>query len=59
MNKALKNKKTKAVEVPPVLTLEEATSFLKKAGEWESVVNFDRDIIINWASFLKARENKS
>lgn len=38
------------------MTLEEATAFLKKIKEWESVVNFDRDTIIKWAEFLKKKK---
>jgi len=35
------------------LSLEEATALLKKLGEWEGVVKLDREIIINWATYLK------
>ena len=39
------------------MTLEEATSYLKKIGEWESVWRFDREIILGWANFLKNKED--
>lgn len=39
------------------MSLEEATAYLKKINEWESVVSLDRDTIIKWAEFLKNRES--
>ena len=38
------------------MNLEEATTFLKKMGEWETVWRMERDTIIKWANFLKERE---
>ena len=40
------------------MNLEQATAFLKKVNEWESVWRFDRDTIIGWANFLKSKEKK-
>jgi hypothetical protein len=40
------------------LTLEEATAYLKKIGEWESSWKFDRETIIKWAEFLKNKNAK-
>jgi hypothetical protein len=56
--------KTKTVETQKHTTkssavnmnLEEATTFLKKIGEWESAWRMERDTIIKWANFLKERE---
>jgi len=39
------------------MSLEEATAYLKKMNEWESVVSLDRETIIKWAEFLKNRES--
>jgi len=39
------------------MSLEAATTYLKKMNEWESVVSLDRDTIIKWAEFLKNRES--
>lgn len=50
----LKSKDTEEIH----LTLEEATDYLKKMGEWEGVWNLDRDIIIKWAEFLLVREER-
>lgn len=33
--------------------MEEATAYLKKIKEWDSVSNMDRETIIKWAQFLK------
>jgi hypothetical protein len=38
------------------MTMEEATTFLKKLGEWEGIWHMDRDTIIKWAEFLKKKE---
>lgn len=38
------------------MNLEEATSYLKKIGEWESASKFNRETILKWANFLKDRE---
>lgn len=45
-------------EADLTMTLEEATKYLKKLGEWESVVNVDRETIIKWAEFLLIREER-
>lgn len=50
-------KKTIEKNDKATLTLEQATAFLKKIGEWESVWKLDRETIIKWANFLKDREN--
>lgn len=39
------------------MNLEEATKYLKKVGEWESVWRLDRETMIKWANFLKNRES--
>jgi len=41
------------------MTLEQATVFLKKHGEWESVWKLDREVIINWAMYLKSSNLKN
>lgn len=38
------------------MNLEQATTYLKKINEWESVWRFDRNTILGWANFLKDRE---
>ena len=38
------------------MNLEQATTYLKKIGEWENVWRFDRNTIIGWANFLKNKE---
>ena len=38
------------------MNLEQATVYLKKVGEWESVWKLDRDTILGWANFLRSRE---
>lgn len=40
------------------MNLEEATAYLKKIGEWETVLKMEREVILNWANFLKEREEK-
>lgn len=37
------------------MSLEEATEYLKKIGEWESVWRLERDTIIKWAEFLRKK----
>lgn len=49
----MKNKKD---EPAACMTLLEAETFLRKMGEWHSVVKMDRETIIKWAEFLKAKE---
>jgi len=46
-----KEKKTATKEEP--LTMEEATTYLKKIGEWDSVARLERKVILDWAEFLK------
>lgn len=48
----------KEKEKKEVLTLEEATNYLKKIGEWETAWKFDRETIIKWAEFLKNKNAK-
>lgn len=38
------------------MTLEEATTYLKKIGEWESAWRFNRETILGWANYLKNKE---
>lgn len=40
------------------MTLEEATTLLKKLGEWESVWRLDRETILAWAEYLKQTNAK-
>lgn len=54
-----KTGKTQEVTTKPLtvnMNLDEATTFLKKMGEWDSVWRMERDTIIKWANFLKERE---
>ena len=37
------------------MTMEEATTYLKKLGEWEGVWHLERETIIKWAEFLKKK----
>ena len=37
------------------MSLEEATEYLKKIGEWESVWRLERDTIVKWAEFLRKK----
>jgi hypothetical protein len=50
--------KMKEKEKKEKLTLEEATAYLKKLGEWETAWKFDRETIIKWAEFLKNKNAK-
>ena len=50
--------KEKKKEKEPTMSLEEATFYLKKLGEWESAWKFDRETIIKWAEFLKSKNAK-
>lgn len=54
MNKPLNYKDPSAL-----MSLEDATKYLKKVGEWESVWRLNRDTIIKWAEFLKNRETSN
>jgi len=36
-----------------IKTLQEAENYLREIGEWNSVYNMDRQVILNWANFLK------
>ena len=38
------------------MSFQEATEYLKKIDEWESVWRLERDIIIKWAEFLKKKD---
>lgn len=38
------------------MSLEEATEYLKKIGEWDSVWRLERDTIVKWAEFLKKKD---
>ena len=38
------------------MSLQEATEYLKKIDEWESVWRLERDTIIKWAEFLKKKD---
>ena len=38
------------------MSMAEATEYLKKIGEWDSVWKLDRDLILKWAEFLKNKE---
>ena len=38
------------------MSLEEATTYLKQIGEWESVWRLERDTIVKWAEFLKKKD---
>ena len=40
------------------MTLEEATTLLKKLGEWDSVWRMDRETILAWAEHLKKTNAK-
>jgi hypothetical protein len=53
----MKEKETEK-EPPSKMTLEQATVYLKKLGEWESSWKFDRQTIIKWAEFLKSKNAK-
>lgn len=55
-----KTVKTQELTITPLtvnMNLDEATTFLKKMGEWDSVWRMERDTIIKWANFLKERES--
>ena len=54
MSKKEKPLNYKDPEAP--MTMEEATTLLKKLGEWEGIWHMDRDTIIKWAEFLKKKE---
>ena len=42
-------------EPQPTMTLSEAETYLRKIGEWHGVVKMDRETVIKWAEFLKAK----
>jgi hypothetical protein len=48
-------KKELIKKIDMFLTMEDATSYLKSIGEWESASKFDRHTILNWAKFLKSK----
>lgn len=39
------------------MTVEEATEYLESIGEWHTVRNVPRDVMIKWAEYLKNEEN--
>lgn len=54
------NKKQSPIkDKEPQMSLEEATAYLKKLGEWEGVVNMNRETILKWAEFLKKKDIKN
>ena len=54
--KHTKLKTTNEEEDQSIKNLQEAETYLRKNDEWNSVKNMDRQIIINWANFLKNKE---
>lgn len=56
----MKSQHKKTTSTPQVssITLLEAETFLRKMGEWHSVVKMDRDTIIKWAVFLMNKEKQ-
>jgi len=40
------------------MTVEEATEYLESIGEWHTVRNVPRDVMIKWAEYLKNEENE-
>ena len=40
------------------MTLDEAAEYLESIGEWHTVRNVPRDVIIKWAEYLKNEENE-
>ncbi len=43
----------------PTMTLFEAETYLRKVGEWHGVVKMNRETIIKWAEFLRAKGIKN
>lgn len=52
----MKSKEKDSKKIP--MTLEEATIFLKKLGEWDSVWRLERETILAWAEYLKKTNAK-
>jgi hypothetical protein len=40
------------------MTLLDAEKYLRSIKEWDDVAQMDREIIIKWATFLKARDTE-
>jgi hypothetical protein len=40
------------------MTVEEATEYLESIGEWHTVRNVPRDVMVKWAEYLKNEENE-
>ena len=58
MNKKEKPLNSKTKDSPETsMTLLQAEQYLRKIGEWSDVAQLDREIIINWATFLKKKES--
>jgi hypothetical protein len=58
INIIMNNKPLNYKEPNKPMAMEEATTYLKKIGEWESVWRFDRETILGWANYLKEREKE-
>ena len=40
------------------MTVEEATEYLESIGEWHTVRNVPRDVMVKWAEYLRNEENE-
>jgi hypothetical protein len=40
-------------------SVEEATIYLESVGEWHTVRNVPRDVMVKWAEYLRNREDLS
>jgi hypothetical protein len=40
------------------MTVEEAAEYLESVGEWHTVRNVPRDVMVKWAEYLKNEENE-
>jgi hypothetical protein len=41
------------------MTVEEAAEYLESVGEWHTIRNVPRDVMIKWAEYLKRHEVSS
>jgi hypothetical protein len=40
------------------MTVEEATEYLESIGEWHTVRNVPREVMVKWAEYLRNEENE-
>lgn len=46
------------LQVGASMSVEDATEYLESIGEWHTVRNVPRDVMVKWAEYLKNEENE-